>query len=460
MANDRGHWTSRAGFVLAAAGSAIGLGNLWKFPYLSWENGGGLFVLVYLICVACVGLPIMVAEMLIGRKTQRNPVGALREAVGPGWGWVGGLGVFTGFVILGYYTVVAGWSLQYFWKCLRWTFGGFVPGTASGESFEAFLGNGPLQVTLAAAFLALTAWIVYGGIGGGIERASRILMPALFGILVLLLLRALTLPGAGQALAFTFVPRPESFRPLGALEALGQAFFSLSLGMGAMITYGSYLGRRESIVRSAAMVVVLDTLIALAAAVIMFSVIFTFELADRITGSTVGMLFMTLPELFYTRLPFGQFLGPLFYVLVAFAALTSTISLLEVVVSCVIDERGVSRPAAVVGCSAATFGLSVLCALSFGAWPALADLQLFAGKRGLFAHLDHLAANWLLPCGGLAITLGAGWFMTREATASELLDEATPRWFSYGLWRFFIRYVAPLAVAAILAAVVRGKDFS
>ncbi len=460
MSTDRGHWSSRAGFILAAAGSAIGLGNLWKFPYIAWENGGGLFVLVYLICVACVGLPIMMAEMLIGRKTQRNPVGAMRKAVGPRWAWVGGLGVFTGFLILGYYTVIAGWSLRYFWNCLGWTLGEFTPGAAAREGFAAFVANGPLQVGLAGLFMALTAWVVYGGISGGIERASRILMPTLFAILVVLLVRALTLPGAAEALAFVFVPRLEGFRPLGALEALGQAFFSLSLGMGAMITYGSYLSRRESVVRSATMVVVLDTLIALCAAVVMFSVIFTFQLTDRITGSTVGMLFNTLPELFYTRLPFGQLLAPLFYILVAFAALTSTISLLEVIVSYFIDERGVPRSKAVIGCSAATFGLSVFCALSFGAWPALSGFHLFAGKSGLFEHLDHLAANWLLPCGGLAITVAAGWFMTREATAAELVDETTPRWFSYEVWRFFIRYVAPLAVAAILAAVISGKDFS
>lgn len=460
MARPREHWSSRVGFVLAAAGSAIGLGNLWKFPYITWDNEGGAFVLVYLVCIVAVGLPIMLAELLIGRRTQKSAVGALREAAGRPFALAGGLGVLTGFVILGYYTVIAGWTLRYFWECLGWSIAGFDPELASVGAFGRFTSDGTLQVVLSAAFMLLTSTIVYRGVGGGIERVARLLMPALFGILLLLLISAMSLDGAGRALEFVFRPDFGALRPSGVLEALGHSFFTLSLGMGAMITYGSYLGRRQSLVGAGAVVVILDTLIAIAATLIMFSVIFSFDMSDAVSGSTAGMLFITLPALFYTQVPLGWLLAPLFYVLVGFAALTSTISLLEVVVSYFIDERGARRERAVVLCSVAIGLLSLLCALSLGAVPALSEFNLIHAKTGLFAHLDHLASNWFLPLGGFFITLAAGWAMSRAATEEELVERGGPRWFRYGVWRVFIRWVAPAAVAAILIAVIGGKDFS
>jgi NSS family neurotransmitter:Na+ symporter len=460
VAQPREHWSSRLGFVMAAAGSAIGLGNLWKFPYITWDNRGGAFVFVYLICVACVGLPIMMAEILIGRRTQQSPVGALREVAGPLWSWVGGLGVLSGFVILSYYTVIAGWTLRYFWSCLGWTLHGFDESAASADAFGLFVTSGPLQVTLAGLFMLLTILVVHRGISGGIERAARVLMPALLGILVVLLVSSLSLEHAGKALRFIFVPDFSELQPRGVLEALGHAFFTLSLGMGAMLTYGSYLSRRESVVRASVVVVALDTVIALSATIIMFSVIFTYQMGESVSASTAGMLFITLPTLFYQQVPFGNVLAPLFYVLVGFAALTSTISLLEVIASYFIDRRGWTRARAAWTCGIATFGISTLCALSFGAWDAVSKFSWFHEKEGLFAHLDYLASNWLLPVGGFFITFVAGWLMTREATEEELMDASTPAWFRYGAWRFFIRYVAPLAVAAIIAAVISGKDFS
>lgn len=465
MEQDRGHWTSRLGFVLAAAGSAIGLGNLWKFPYITWENEGGAFVFIYLICIAAVGLPIMMAEILIGRRTQKGVVGAIREAFGPAWTWVGGLGVATGFVILGYYTVIAGWSLRYFAVCANWSLGGFNPEGATGEAFGAFVGEGGFQVALAAAFMVLTMAVVYKGISSGIERVARTLMPVLFGILVLLLVSALSMEGAQEALSFIFVPDFANLHRDSVLEALGHSFFTLSLGMGAMITYGSYLSRHESVVNASLIVVVLDTLIAVTATVIMFAVIFSVPgMSEQIGKSTVGMLFISLPHLFYTAVPFGELLAPLFYVLVAFAALTSTISLLEVAVSYFIDQRGFSRAKATVLCGTGTFVITLLCALSLGAVPELSTFSVFEGaqgpKQGMLANLDHLASNWMLPLGGFFITLGAGWLMTRRQTEEELMDDGAPKWFRYGLWRFFIRYVAPVSVGAILIAVVLGRDFS
>lgn len=466
MPQARGHWSSRLGFILAAAGSAIGLGNLWKFPYITWANQGGAFVLLYLLCIAAIGLPIMMAEILIGRRTQKSPVGAMAEAFGARWKWVGGLGVLTGFVILGYYSVIAGWTLRYFAVCVGWSVRGFDAEAASGAAFGAFVANGVLQLVLAGLFMVLTTAVVYRGIGGGIERVARTLMPLLFGILVLLLVSALTMDGAGSALGFIFNLDFSALQPRGALEALGHAFFTLSLGMGAMITYGSYLSRKDSVVSSAGIVVALDTLIAIVATIIMFSVIFSVPgMAEQINKSTAGMLFITLPQLFYAEVPFGVLLAPLFYLLVAFAALTSTISLLEVVVSYFIDQRGMARGKATFLCGATTFVLSALCGLSFGSSKLLSNFSwVYRGtdhaKSGLFDHLDYLASNWMLPIGGFFITLGAGWLMTRQATEGELVDDTTPAWFRYGLWRFAIRYVAPLAVAAIIVAVISGKDFS
>ncbi len=460
MTTDRGHWKSSVGFIFAAAGSAIGLGNLWKFPYITWHNNGGAFVLVYLICIAIVGLPIMVAEIMIGRRTQKSPVGAMRDAAGKPWAFVGGLGVVTGFVILSYYAVVAGWAIQYFAQCVGWSMNGYTAG-AAGDGFGGFVTDGGRQILLAAAFLAVTAVVVLAGIGRGIERITRQLMPLLFLILLLLLITALRMPGASEAVAFIFRPNFSELPAAGVLEALGHSFFTLSLGMGAMITYGSYMRRTDSVTRASGVVVALDTLIALVATVIMFSVIFSVPgVRETIGKSTAGMLFVTLPEIFYTNVPMGQIVAPLFYVLVGFAALTSTISLLEVVVSYCIDEQGWPRRQSTILCTIVIFGISVLCALSFGAVSGLSDFSVFAGKNGMFDTLDHLAANWMLPVGGLFITLAAGWAISSAVSREELTEPAPPGFFNYSAWLFFIRFVAPAAVAAIIIAVILGRDFS
>jgi len=463
MEDQRGHWTSNVGFVLAATGSAIGLGNLWKFPFITWENNGGAFVLVYLLCIAGVGLPIMMAELLIGRKTQKSAVGALKEAVGPAWGIVGMWGVLCGFTLLSYYTVIAGWSLYYFARTMGWMFGGFPEGTQLGEVFGAQSSNGSLQLVLSLGFSAATVAIVFLGVQKGIERIARLFLPILFGILVILLISSFGMSGSAEALAFIFRPNFAELDRGSVLEALGHSFFTLSLGMGAMITYGSYIARHQSVVKASAVIVLLDTVIALVATVIMFTVIFTASMQDQVgeTG-TVGMLFIALPQLFFSEgaVPFGTILAPLFYVLVALAALTSTISLLEVVVSYVIDEHDVARHKATFLSGGAIFVFTILAALSFGGTPIVSTMEIFAGKVGWFSTADHFVSNWMLPTGGLAITIAAGWFMTRESTEAELVDGTHPRWFRYGAWRLFIRYVAPAAVAAIIIAVFFGVDFS
>jgi NSS family neurotransmitter:Na+ symporter len=471
MNQPRDQWSSNLGFILAATGSAIGLGNLWKFPFITWENEGGAFVLVYLICIAAVGLPIMMAELLIGRKSQKSVAGALKDVVGPAWRWLGVWGVLCGFVLLSYYTVIAGWSLFYFAKSTSWMISGFPTGTDMGALFGAQAGNGALQLGISLAFSIATVSVVYFGVQKGIERIAKLFLPILFGILVLLLVSALGMSGSGQALSFIFRPNFAELDRASVLEALGHSFFTLSLGMGAMVTYGSYISKTQSIVKASAVIVALDTIIALVATVIMFSVIFSVPgMDEQVSGTgTVGMLFISLPQLFFTEVPFGQVLGPLFYVLVALAALTSTMSLLEVVASYVIDNHGIPRQKATLMCGATVFVFTILAAVSFGAVPAITNLEIggalgdlfFGGKTSWFGMADHFVSNWMLPTGGLGITLAAGWFIAREVTQGELVDGTEPSWFNYGAWRFFIRYVAPVAVGAILIAVIFfGVDFS
>ncbi len=457
MAMARAHWGSRLGFVLAAAGSAVGLGNLWKFPYVTYENNGGAFVLIYLVAVVLLGLPIMMSEILIGRRAQLSPVSAFEKLGNKGWSSVGWLGILTGATIQSYYTVIAGWSLWSFYKCMTWSTGGY-DGLANGE-FDAFLANGPVQLGLTALFAMATAAIVFRGVGGGIEKATTIMMPILLAILLYLAVNSLFLPGRSEALTVLFTPNFTGLSSGSVLEAVGQAFFSLSLGMGAMITYGSYISKKESIFQSAVWVVALDTAVALIAAVAMFSIIYSVpDLQESLSGSTVGMLFVVLPDLFYTQMPGGTVLAPLFFVLVSMAALSSTISLGEVVTSLFIDRAGWSRPKATVLCAGGVFLASILAALSLGAVGGLSGFEIFEGKAGVLSTLDHLAANYFLPIGGLGITVFVGWWLGKKATLDELgLGKATV---PFTVWLWLVRVVAPVAIVVMLIAVFMGKDFS
>ena len=457
MAAARAHWGSRFGFVLAAAGSAVGLGNLWKFPYITWENNGGAFVIVYLVAILVLGLPIMMAEILIGRRAQLSAVPAFEKLGSKRWSIVGWLGVASGTTILSYYMVIAGWSVRSFYQCLVWSFTSYTPPAES--DFGAFLANAPLQIGLTAIFSVATAFIVYRGIGGGIEKATKIMMPVLVIILLYLVGTALTMDGRDEALSMLFTPHFDQLPAKGYLEAVGHAFFTLSLGLGTMIAYGSYIGKKESIFGAAAWVVVLDTLFALFAAIAMFTIILSVpEMQDRMSGSTMGMLFITLPDLFYTNMPGGIILAPAFFILVGFAALSSTISLGEVVTSLMIDTRGWSRPKATVICAGGVFVGSILAALSLGAVEPLSSFELIEGKPGVLATLDHVAANWMLPIGGLGITIFVGWFLGKKNAMEEL--GITKPSLPFTLWIWCLRIVAPVAIIALLIAVAVGKDFS
>ena len=476
MDAQREQWSGKLGFILAASGSAVGLGNLWKFPYITWNNEGGAFVLVYLVCIAAIGVPVMMSEILIGRRSGKSPAAAFAALGHPRWSFVGWLGVIAGLVILAFYTVIAGWSLRSFVQCLGWSVGGYE--APSPEAFGAFLADGGAQVGLGALFLGATAAVVGRGISGGIERATRVLMPVLFGIMIYLVINVMLLPGFTEALLL-FAPDFKTHRH--PCSRPWDTRFTLSLGMGVMLTYGSYLQKKDDIPRLSLTVAGLDTLIALVACMIMFGIIFTvpslretMEQA-RSTGegvSTVGMLFVTLPELFYTKMPGGAVVGPLFYVLVAFAALSSTISLLEVVVASVADRLGMSRWRATLVAAVLVFVPSVGCALSLGASETFSTLRLFGGleglnevvaggKTGVLSIFDHVAANWLLPLGGLALTVFAGWRMRPEETAEELFHDAgAATRGAFRVWIVCARFVAPLAIGRIVFKVVTGSDFS
>jgi NSS family neurotransmitter:Na+ symporter len=459
----RERWSSRIGFILAATGSAVGLGNLWKFPYITWHNNGGAFVIIYLVSVVLIGWPIMMAEILIGRRTQESPVPAFEMMGSKRWSLVGWLGVLTGFVILGYYSVIAGWTITSFLSCLKWSFAGYVqPGEGA---FGEFIGNGPLQLLLSFIFVSATAFIIWRGIKNGIERTTRILMPILFGILIYLVIMVMFLPGKGEAFKFLFKPNFSELPWEGVLEAVGHAFFTLSLGMGVMITYGSYMKREDSINRNATMVVFLDTFVAICACIIMYTIIFSVPgVREGISGSTVGMLFITLPNLLYTEVPFGAMIAPIFYILVAFAALSSTISLLEVIVALFIDKLKMARHKATLLGASLAYVVSIFSALSLGAISGLSSFRIFGeGKEGVLSTLDHLAANWMLPVGGLFITIFVGWAIDKKICEQELMlmrEDGSPKP-TYRLFRFFVKYTAPLAILAVILAVIfMGKDFS
>ena len=457
---------TRFGFIIAAAGSAIGLGNIWKFPYITYANDGGSFVLIYLAAVVAIGAPVMMAEILIGRRTSKSPVSAFLElsrgvAGGRLWGAVGYLGVATGFIILSYYSVVAGWTVYYFGKCLAWSARGFTPEIAAslGERFSAFLADPALQLGFHLFFMLLTMGVILLGVTEGIERVTRVLMPVLFVLLIVLVVASTLSPGFGEAIDFLF--SATAIGRDGVLEAVGQAFFSLSLGMGAMITYGSYTQRKQSIRRDTAMICVLDTSIALMASVIMFSIIFSVPAAER--GETFSasstILFTTLPRMLY-ELPAGALWTPLFYLLVAFAALTSTISLLEVVVSYFIDHLGWRRRKATLVVGAVTIVLGGFAALSFGASSALTGWAPFGARdAGVFGSLDYLATNWLLPTGGFFIAVFTGWFLSNRLTRDELEAGAGPFGLHW-LWKWSLRVVCPVAIGWIIFAVVQGKAFN
>jgi NSS family neurotransmitter:Na+ symporter len=441
------------GFVLAAAGSAVGLGNIWKFPYITGENGGGAFVLIYLACIAIFGLPVMMAEILLGRATQKSPVGAVKALGGGFWVIFGFLGVLGGFVILSYYSVVAGWAMHFTYLALSGQIVGLGPEGAEQLFGELFTSNG-LNLFWHVLFMAITIGVVWGGVNKGIERWSRILMPALFGLMMILLVNAFTMDGFGQAFDFVFGFHTENLTAAGVLEALGHAFFTLSLGMGAMLTYGSYLGKHDDIVSSAITISVLDTVIALTACMVLFPIIFSYGMEP---ASGPGLVFVSIP-IALSQMPAGTFFAFVFFALLVFAALTSAISLLEVVTSYLIDEKGWLRHKATIWAGVIIVLIGIPSALSGGTSLFGDGFASFVdGFAGLFGRswdknwfdtFDYLASNWILPLGGLGISLFTAWRVDDAIRHREFLDGSRLAVFYKG-WLFLLKFVVPVGIVMV-----------
>ncbi|MGH7542912.1 MAG: sodium-dependent transporter [Gemmatimonadota bacterium] len=446
----RDTWGSKLGFILAAAGSAVGLGNIWGFPTLAAANGGGAFLVVYLLAVVLVGAPVMLAELTIGRRTQRNPVGAFR-ALRPGSPWVavGGLGVLTGLLILSFYSVVGGWTMAYVVKVAT---GAIGPGTDTAAVFAGVAGNPLSSIGWHLAFMALTVLIVVGGVRGGIERWTKVLMPALAGLLILLVLRAVTLSGAGAGLDFYLRPDLSEVTGRTVLAAIGQAFFSLSLGMGAMITYGSYVSKKDDLETSALYVTGFDTSVAFLAGLLIFPTLFHAGMDPGAGGP--GMVFVVLASLLGTipPAPWGGILfGVAFFVLLGIAAITSSISLLEVIVAWIVDERGWPRKKAAWTFGALAFLIGIPSALAGGAVGWLTSLP--GVGMDFLSFMFTLFGQYALVVGAFFISIFAGWVWGARAAADEVRSN-DGKFSLERTWSFLIRFLCPVAIAALLVFLV------
>lgn len=437
-----GQWSSRLAFILAVSGSAVGLGNIWRFPYVAGENGGGAFVLVYLLCVFGVGLPIMMSEILLGRRGRRNPVATMRllgeeEAGTSNWRWVGAMGVCCGFLILSFYSVIAGWAVAYIFESGSGVFNGAGADTVNGV-FGGLIGD-PVKTGLwHTLFMGGTVFVVARGVERGLESAVRVLMPALIGLLLVLLGYSMMAGSFAQGVEFLFEPRFDELSAQGVLEALGQSFFTLSVGMGAIMAYGAYLPEEASITNTSIAVVLADTGIAILSALVIFPIVFANGL-DPASGP--GLVFQSLP-LAFGQMPGGSIVAVVFFLLLTFAAWTSAISIMEPAVAWFMETLQFGRVRAACTVGGIIWVLGFLTVLSFGPW---ATLTFWNGT--IFDNIDFLTNNIMLPLGGLAIVTFAGWIMARISTADEIDPNCGRR---YRLWRVGARYVAPLAVVLVL----------
>jgi NSS family neurotransmitter:Na+ symporter len=442
----RDTWGSKLAFILAAAGSAIGLGNIWGFPTVAGQNGGAAFLLIYLVAVLLIGAPVMLAELIVGRRTGRNPVGAFKAlAPGTAWVFVGALGVFTGLAILSFYSVIAGWTLSYVFKSAIGTFG---PEADTAAIFTEVASNPMRALGWHFAFMVITIYVVLGGVRDGIERWTKVLMPVLLVLLVLLAVRAVTLSGASEGLEFYFKPDFSKVTGGVVLAAIGQAFFSLSLGMGAMITYGSYVSKRDDLVSSAGWVTAFDTSIAILAGLIIFPTLFHAGLEPGVGGP--GMVFVVLTSLLSSipPAPYGGIIfGTGFFMLLAIAALTSSVSLLEVPTSWAVDEKGWSRKKAALLLGGIAFLLGIPSALANGAVAWLTSVP--GVGTDFLTFLFTLFGQYSLVIGALLISLFVGWVWGVSAAGDEV-RENDGRFPLGGLWSFLVRFVCPIAIAAIL----------
>lgn len=431
----RDQFSSKIGFILAAAGSAIGLGAIWKFPYMAGTNGGSVFILLFILCTLLIGLPVLIAEFMIGRRGQKDPINSFKEqAPNQPWFLLGWMGMIAGGLILSFYSVVGGWILSYLYRSFTFQLAGQQLDFA--DFFTSLIQN-PWEVVIAqAVFMLLNVLIVSGGIKGGIEIASKFMMPALFIFFILLAIRSMTLDGAMEGVKFMFVPDWSYLNFDTLLMALGQAFFSLSIGITCMITYASYLSRKEKIVSSAFNVAWMNIAVSILAGLVIFPAVFALNYTP---DQGPGLVFVMIPAVF-EQLPFGSILLMIFFILLLFATITSSISLLEIVVSVGIGDKASIRKKATSWFAAIIFIVGIPSALSYG---VLSDVQIL--NRSFFDFIDFITSSIMMPVGGFFISIFAGYYYDKRLQQAEL----DTNHFLYKSWRIGVRYIAPVAIFII-----------
>lgn len=445
-----GSWSSGWAFMLAATGSAVGLGNIWKFPYITGQNGGAAFVMVYLLCVLLIGIPVMIAEITLGRRGRQSPMNtmytlAIESGHSAAWKYLGFMGVFAGFIILSYYSVIAGWAVYYTFLTGNSEFSGI---TAAGVNakFLNFTQDPVYLLFFHTIFMLMTMYVVSLGVRSGLEKATKFLMPTLFVLLLILDGYAMNTNSFEKGTSFLFHPDFSKLSWSAVLTAMGHAFFTLSLGMGAIMVYGSYMPKRASIATATFVIAIADVMVALLAGIAIFPVVFANGLEP---SSGPGLLFITLP-LAFGHMPWGTLFGTMFFLLVIFAAWTSSISLLEPAVTWLVENHGVKRIKATFIAGFVIWALGIFTVFSFNKWAFKFTLIGKTYENGFFNIFDILTANIMLPLGGMFIALFAGWFMSQEATRDELDMQ---NW-AYQSWRFLVRYISPFAILVVFLNVI------
>ena len=437
---NRATFGSKLGVIMATVGCAVGLGNIWRFPYMLGQNGGAAFLAVYILCIILLGLPVMLSEFFIGRYTRKNAAGAFKVlAPGTKWSLIGYNGVLASFLILGFYSVVAGWTLEYIMQAVTGSLSDKAP-EAFAQDFKLFSTEIFRPILWTVTFIGLTHFIVVSGVKEGIERTSKVMMPILFLILLALCIRSVTLPNASEGLYFLFKPDFSKITSAVVLSAMGQAFFSLSIGMGCLITYSSYFSKDTKMQITALQVTILDTLVAVMAGIMIFPAVFSFGIAP-----TAGpeLVFITLPNVFQ-QLPMGAIWSLVFFLLLALAALTSTISLHEVATAYVHEEYQITRTKAAWFVSGGVMVLGILSSLSIGIWK---EYTLFG--LTFFDLLDYLTAKIMLPFGGMLICIYLGNRVDRKILKEELTNKGTVPFYFFNTYAFFMKYIAPIAIGMI-----------
>ncbi len=444
----RENFGSKIGAILAAAGSAVGLGNVWRFPIETGQNGGAAFIIIYMLCILVLGLPIMISEFLIGRHTHSNTAGAYRILANGGkWKWIGRLGVFTGWFILCYYGVVGGWTMHYTYLSATNAFSE-VPAQEFGNIFESFAGNPWMPTLWLIIFFGATHIVITRGVQSGIEKFSKIMMPTLFIITIMLTVCSLMLPGATQGIEFLLRPDWSKVTSSTILQAMGQAFFSLSLGMGCLCTYASYFERTTPLAKTAINVSLIDTLIAIMAGFIIFPSVFNIGMDPNEVGAGASLTFISLPNVFQQSFGDGSILAvifsTMFYFLLFVAALTSAISLHEVATAYITEEFNMDRKKGALLITLSITTLGILCSLSFG---PLADIKVL--DRNIFSMFDDFSGMVLLPLSGMLISIFAGWVLDRQLYREEITNSGEIKAPYFKLLIFSLRYVAPIAIGLV-----------